>query len=91
MRRESVSLVVLGGLLSLIVTATFAFGKLLSIDGRVAAAMTQHREHAMQTITETITTAEGRTLVIKTTRNDGESLAAWKARHNAAVAEMQGD
>lgn len=43
----------------------------------------------MQTITQTVTRANGTTVTVTTPRKEGESLADWIGRHDAAVAALE--
>lgn len=46
-------------------------------------------QYPMQTITETVTCSDGSTVVVVTTRLDGESTSDFVARHRDLVAALK--
>lgn len=81
--------IVLALLLSALTLIGAVGWKLQTLDATVAAYLRQ-KEQEMQTAT-TSWVSDGATVSVSTTRNDGESLSAWRTRHSEAVAAMQAE
>jgi hypothetical protein len=88
--RDYIGILTLGalGVLSIVVCLTFS--AITKLDAGLAAAVirNQNKDKDMQTITEEVTRPSGRKVIVATTRNEGESLKDWIARHDAAVAGL---
>lgn len=87
MRERHLSFLMLGGLIVLSVVATFAAHTLAGLDGSIAQMATRRlqQEDEMQTLEEIVQTQSGRTVTVRTTRQEGETPDAFVARHDAAV------
>lgn len=86
---DPTSWVMLGATACLVVVSLFIVHKLTSLDSKLAAVLMQTDRSTMQTITQTVTRANGTTVTVTTQRKEGESIADWIARHDAAVAALE--
>jgi len=87
--RDFVSPLTLGVLAVLTIVGVFASNQLTRLDRGIADVVSgmHERQLTMQTFTEEVTVGT-RKITVSTTRQDGETLDAWIARHNAAVAAL---
>lgn len=89
-KHDAVAFLMLGGLLCIVVVLCYAADKLSGLDARIAMILNDNQPKiAMQTITQVVTRANGTTVTLTTTRKEGEALADWIARHDAAVAALE--
>lgn len=79
----------LGGLAVLTVVVILAFQSLSQLDGNIARLVRPPSLERMQQLTETVTRADGRKIVVLTTREADESIDAFWLRHDAAVKKVQ--
>lgn len=87
--RDPISLLTLGSLGALSFVVCFTFTAIAKLDAGLAAAVrigTKYKD--MQSITEQVTRPGGRVVTVTTTRNEGEALKDWIARHDEAVAGL---
>ena len=89
--QTTVAVATLAGLVCLSVVGGFVFQEVAKLDAGIAMVLANHRKQlrskSMQEAVEVVVTQSGRTVTIRTVRNDGESAKAWGIRHNEAIAE----
>lgn len=78
----------LGALAAIAVMVSVASVQVATLGGKMDGVLP--RVSTMQTLTEDVTRPDGRKVKVTTTRMDGESIADWIARHDAAVAALLG-
>lgn len=91
MRQETASHLTLGALLVLSLVVVLASAQLQGVSADVASlarkALTP--DPPMQTLTETVTRRDGRTITVTTTRLENESVTDFIARHDAVTASLR--
>ena len=90
MQQQTSALVTLGGLVCVSVVLAMTSEHVVELDSRIALLITkEQQEQEVQTLTEKVQVGE-RVITVTTTRGDNETVEAFVARHNAAVAAVQG-
>ena len=91
MRDRYLSFLILGALIALCVVVVMAGNRIAGLDRSIADILDPNEGVEVQVLEETITTTgSGRKITIRTERLDNETVDAWVARHNAAIAAVQG-
>lgn len=85
---DRLQIVVLSGLVVLGGASAVIVERLSSLGANISELLAKDRNR-MQTLTQTVNNSSGDPVTITTTRNDGESVADFVARHNAVVAYVK--
>ena len=87
MEQKQIAIATLGGLLALSGVVALASHHVSGLDRNITNLIREARKpiQIMQTLTETVTTQSGRTIIVVTTRGEDETAADFAKRHDDAV------
>lgn len=80
----------MGGLSALAAVVAVGAAKLSALADTIEQSLRSKELIPMQTLTQEVTRENGSKVTVSTVRGTDESLADWIARHDAAVAALQG-